>query len=506
VTDIDLTNADWRRVLPTGYTTPLPASEPAAVVTKANAAEEAFRALTDAQRRLGTIGVAVDMLGIPAKDEDPGVNARLSDHAASELAHVRDRLRTALRAVGLLIPALLVAVGLTLGGPGAGSAQAATAIEAPQPDPVPVAAQTVRVTLGAVPVTVYVRATVYTETAPGWFCASVWTAPVAGSAAPAPSAAPSRSRSPSTPARSRSGGRSRRSSTTPRTSPSPTSPSTPAARCRCSKFGWVVRATLGHRVDVERLLDPFNEQPDDDSPLLEALVEEVDIAQGRELMAELRDYTGDERWKLDSKATMPPPDADDLTVGRWYHDDDVFEQDGRIVYVYKRNGAAYGPDHGLVKGAKWDWWTIGGRWLGALPLKPGTGANMAAVPKDRKHWTGAEPVFPDGVDQAPKGAVDIDRMRREAAEKAEREWASYEQIVATVGPLPDETWSNFEDKASPEFKMARKAFGRTRPSWRYRRPTCSGGRTCPARSSAKACPGSGTSRMPKTARSARSPY
>lgn len=41
--------------------------------------------------------------------------------------------------------------------------------------------------------------------------------------------------------------------------------------------------------DVERLLDPFNEQPDDDSPLLDSLVEEVDIARARELIAELRD-------------------------------------------------------------------------------------------------------------------------------------------------------------------------------------------------------------------------
>lgn len=212
------------------------------------------------------------------------------------------------------------------------------------------------------------------------------------------------------------------------------------------------------RDDVERLLDPFNEQPDDDSPLLDSLLEEVDIVRAREVMAELRDYTGSEAWKIRSKESAPPAGADDLTVGRWYHGDDVFEQDGRIVYVYKRNGDAYGPDHGLVKGAKWDWWTIGGRWPGALPLKPGTGADTAAVPEDRKHWTGAEPVFPDGVDQGPKGALDIDRMHREAAEKAEREWASYEQIVATVGPLPDETWTNFEDKASPEFETARKEF------------------------------------------------
>jgi hypothetical protein len=179
MTDIDLTSADWRRVLPTGYTTPLrPAAateQPAAVVTKGNAAEEAFRALTDAQRRLGTIGLAVDMLGIPPKDEDPGVNARLSDHAASELAHVRDRLRTALRAVGLLIPALLVAVGLTLGGTGAGSAQAA---EGPEPDPaaaaVSVAARTVPVVLSASPVTARIRVTTPHVTPRGYHCASVW--------------------------------------------------------------------------------------------------------------------------------------------------------------------------------------------------------------------------------------------------------------------------------------------------------------------------------------------
>jgi hypothetical protein len=35
---------------------------------------------------------------------------------------------------------------------------------------------TVRVVLGAAPVTVWVWATVYTETAPGWRCASVWSA------------------------------------------------------------------------------------------------------------------------------------------------------------------------------------------------------------------------------------------------------------------------------------------------------------------------------------------
>jgi hypothetical protein len=114
-----------------------------AVVSEDNAAEVAMRALVDAQRRLGTIGLAVDMLGAPAKGQEPGIDARLSDHAAAELAHVRDRLRTAMRAVGLLVPALLVAVGLVFAPGGTPTASAATvaapvaSMEAPQPDPLP---------------------------------------------------------------------------------------------------------------------------------------------------------------------------------------------------------------------------------------------------------------------------------------------------------------------------------------------------------------------------------
>lgn len=143
-------------------------------------------------------------------------------------------------------------------------------------------------------------------------------------------------------------------------------------------------------------------------------------------------------------------------MGRWYHEDDVFEQDGRIVYSYKRNGDAYGPDHGLVKGAKWDWWTVGGRWSGMLPLKPGAEGADLAIPG--AGYRGDEPIRPGGVDQAPKGAVDIDRMRREAAAEADARWTQYEQIVATHGPLPDDTWTQFEDKASHEFQESKRAY------------------------------------------------
>jgi hypothetical protein len=154
-------------VLPPRYTSTLQAlasaaaEEPAGIVTKDNAAEEIQRLLKDADRRRGTIAVALGVLGTGTNTaKERASAARLASHAEQELTHIGDRLRTALRAVGLLIPALLVAVGLTVGGPSVGRAEAA---EGPQPDPVAaVTSQTVRVTLGAAPVTAWVRASVYT--------------------------------------------------------------------------------------------------------------------------------------------------------------------------------------------------------------------------------------------------------------------------------------------------------------------------------------------------------
>jgi hypothetical protein len=159
-------------VLPPRYTSTLQAlasaaaEEPAGIVTKDNAAEEIQRLLKDADRRRGTIAVALGVLGTGTNTaKERASAARLASHAEQELTHIGDRLRTALRAVGLLIPALLVAVGLTVGGPSVGHAEAA---EGPQPDPVAaVASQTVRVTLGAAPVTAWVRASVYTPVGAG---------------------------------------------------------------------------------------------------------------------------------------------------------------------------------------------------------------------------------------------------------------------------------------------------------------------------------------------------
>jgi hypothetical protein len=115
------------------------------------------------------ISVASALLSGPI--EDAANRHKLADDIHTESRRLY-RLVKALSAGAL---GLAVLAGVVLSPVGGSTAQAA---EAPQPDPVAAvsAPATVRVTLGAAPVTVWVRATVYTETSPGWFCASMWTA------------------------------------------------------------------------------------------------------------------------------------------------------------------------------------------------------------------------------------------------------------------------------------------------------------------------------------------
>jgi len=62
--------------------------------------------------------------------------------------------------------------------------------------------------------------------------------------------------------------------------------------------------------------------------------------------------------------------------------------------------------------AKWDWYSIGGRWKGFFPLKPGTGGKLGTSGVfDNKAKAGA-------ADQMNKGAIDFERARSEAEQEA----------------------------------------------------------------------------------------
>ena len=96
---------------------------------------------------------------------------------------------------------------------------------------------------------------------------------------------------------------------------------------------------------------------------------------------------------------------------------------------------------------KWDWYVIGGRWGGYFTLKPGkTGTLREPSTFDKLDGDKRDHAK---VDQALKGDIDFDAMRRDAGDKARERY----QIMADLlgGTIPSIVpWKELIDK--PEYK------------------------------------------------------
>lgn len=93
--------------------------------------------------------------------------------------------------------------------------------------------------------------------------------------------------------------------------------------------------------------------------------------------------------------------------------------------------------------AKWDWYSIGGRWGGYFPLVDSLLADPAAqrryadagqllLPK-RQHWTASEPVESGRVDGGLRAFLDLTLMRTEAATEAQTRWMDYNAYASKHG-------------------------------------------------------------------------
>lgn len=82
--------------------------------------------------------------------------------------------------------------------------------------------------------------------------------------------------------------------------------------------------------------------------------------------------------------------------------------------------------------AKWDWWTIGGRWSNDILLKDGT-----------------------RCDQARKGDVDFETMMREAAEAAA---IKYDEVNAIINGRTFTSWTECVEKFNKDYEAAREFY------------------------------------------------
>jgi hypothetical protein len=76
--------------------------------------------------------------------------------------------------------------------------------------------------------------------------------------------------------------------------------------------------------------------------------------------------------------------------------------------------------------AKWDWYSLGGRWYGYFTLKPGA----QAIARGEVSFFDKDKTYPEGkADSARKGDIDFEAMYRENREGAEKQWAEYEALT-----------------------------------------------------------------------------
>lgn len=95
--------------------------------------------------------------------------------------------------------------------------------------------------------------------------------------------------------------------------------------------------------------------------------------------------------------------------------------------------------------AKWDWFEMGGRWLGFFPLKEG------ATGKLGKPGLGVEKAEPGTADQVAVKDIDFEHARDEAEKKSRESFTKWREIYEKHGK-PELSWSVTYNQIETEIK------------------------------------------------------
>lgn len=118
---------------------------------------------------------------------------------------------------------------------------------------------------------------------------------------------------------------------------------------------------------------------------------------------------------------IDPPNK--IPVNKVYKNIDAFADE---YFGYKKIGDKYGYYHN--PNAKWDWWSVGGRWTGFFKAKKGV-----KFPNDLS--TGTPGLLTECAgdgwhDSIRKCDIDFEAMKAEAVESAKENWKKYQEELA----------------------------------------------------------------------------
>lgn len=178
----------------------------------------------------------------------------------------------------------------------------------------------------------------------------------------------------------------------------------------------------------EKQLEPFSES-------LKVPEYESDTVSQEEKDSFLNHYRENENVSLDlTFDEVYAIHGEDWNHNRWREVDGVWKE-----------FSTYNPN------SKWDWYSLGGRWLGYFKLRAGKIGERGVAGAFDNH-----PMTTDGADSARKCDIDFDAMRDEAGEKA---GAYYDRFYSLVGDQPLPNWEEIRKRHGEKgIEAARKEY------------------------------------------------
>lgn len=180
-----------------------------------------------------------------------------------------------------------------------------------------------------------------------------------------------------------------------------------------------------------------------DDALTKALApfdENLDVEPYRDYIENWQDAYGRALKFFTEKPKHKPAGLDELNVAAVlsaYEGETITEEtkeDSAVVLFYRES--TYNPK------SKWDWWVVGGRWLGYFTVKPEhDGDDRLIIGRPGTFDNTAEPRRVDG---GPRGLLDFDALRNVKATEA---GDVYDLWTTLVDGLPEpRPWSEFVDR------------------------------------------------------------
>jgi len=199
--------------------------------------------------------------------------------------------------------------------------------------------------------------------------------------------------------------------------------------------------------DPEKLLEPFDENLE-----VPEYVKLTRASARKERVAEIRDLK--RKLKKDPERKNMVFFKEKLVEIEEMSDEDYFKHKVRFHGSFNEKGeplTTYNPK------SQWDWFQIGGRWIGAFYLKHGAKAAAMSTPSrlgatSRDYMDRATDTM--RCDSARLRDIDWDRMFEESKKEYEEGWDRYQEALKTM--KPEVLGTNMTETKQAYMKKARK--------------------------------------------------